>query len=1145
MASVILRSIGAAAGNAILPGIGGAFLGAIGGGIGGAIDGKLGLGDHVTGPRLDNLSVQDSRYGAGIPIVYGRARVAGNVIWSTDLIETRHDSQVSGGKGGLISGPSVSTTTYTYSVHCAVGVALGPVGGIAAIWADSKVIYRNGVWTSGVVDGASIYTGSSSQTPDAFMQSLLGSANVPAWRGLAYVVFENLQLANFGNRLPNLTFEIAPSVTTSNPDVTGLITNTGIASTSSAAAGGGLKPIVLSSGGSDVRTALVGGYAVTGATAVFEAVEYDVTGDAPLELARTQSAAFGASYPTDCSWAMGPDGRFVAVYLFDANTSAHFFALYDSANRQFGSVISASLALSPSGLKQIGWLDSQHIVMDDASGGRRGVRVFARAGTGLADLGFFDVWGAGSSSTRLPYGYIQYLPYAGGLLNLMVNSAVGTYFSAIYARTLSWRNNGVAAGAAYTIASGLSTGTGSGPHANLLATGDGEWTLCLGTAVDYHLLSFVPGMTSSTLTRPWTQFTTSFGTGGSQAPVLYGDRLLIVQRSLYENNYRLSEVMLGAGAFSLALDAVPVANNNAVGLSYGAIALDGWRVLVRGGGGTSGNQPLTILRRSPTGYGLDAVAGDILSRAGYAGGDYDLSALSGTAVNGYVLQEPMTARAALEPLQVFSPFDLVESEGQLRAVPRHGAPDIVIDAGEWSAATEGQDPPPPLDILRAQELDLPREIVLDYIDPARDFEVNSQRARRGVTRALCVQKVNLPVVCSASAAKRIAEARLFTLWAERDLARLKVSRRWMALDPGDVIDLGDGRLVRVTNIHQNGGLMEVTGFFVTASSYESAAAADSGQGSAAALAPPPDSALYLMDLPLLQAADDQPGVYAAAAGLPGWTGASLWRSADGADYGRIASLSAAAVAGSAVNVLADGPCRYMDRANGVTVQVIDGYLSSCGEAELFGGANAALLGDEIIQFQTATLLGPGLYALSNLLRGRRGTESAAASHAAGERFVMLGSGAVVFVPALASDRGVSYDFRALTKGQSLGDAQDTVFAYGLATLRPFAPVNITGARASGTGSDLVLTWARRARLDAEWVSYVDVPLDEPSELYEAEIMNGGSVVRTFTGLAAPTLTYAAAQQTADWGGSVPSSFTVNIYQISARYGRGAAGVATV
>ncbi len=365
MASVILHSVGAAIGNSIIPGIGGAFLGVLGHAAGGLIDSQLGLGTHVTGPRLDSLNVQDSRYGAGIPIVYGNARVAGNVIWSTDLIQTQHNSTVSGGKGGALGGSSVSETTYTYSVHCAVGITLGPIGGINTIWADSTIIYQNGVWSSGLIDGATIYTGTTTQTPDAFMQSMLGSGNVPAYRGLAYIVFENLQLANFGNRLPNLTFEVAPSVTTSNPEWLGGV-NVGIDQFSLTAQNDGISPIVLAASGSEVSTVLVGGFVPTGSASVFEVVEYDVTDNVPLEVARVQSASFTTNTPVDISWAPAPDGRFVAMYMQCSIAPTHSFAIYDTEAQQFGSILTSSLAAS-SGSKAIGWIDAQHFVIDDAA----------------------------------------------------------------------------------------------------------------------------------------------------------------------------------------------------------------------------------------------------------------------------------------------------------------------------------------------------------------------------------------------------------------------------------------------------------------------------------------------------------------------------------------------------------------------------------------------------------------------------------------------------------------------------------------------------------------------------------------------------------------------------------------------------------
>ena len=178
------------------------------------------------------------------------------------------------------------------------------------------------------------------------------------------------------------------------------------------------------------------------------------------------------------------------------------------------------------------------------------------------------------------------------------------------------------------------------------------------------------------------------------------------------------------------------------------------------------------------------------------------------------------------------------------------------------------------------------------------------------------------------------------------------------------------------------------------------------------------------------------------------------------------------------------------------------------------------------------------------MRGRRGTESGDGIACGGREFRAATPGAVDFVPALLTDRGNVYEFRALSKGQSLGDQQDSDFTYGLQTIAPFSPANITGTRANGTGSDLTLAWFRSARLNAEWVNYIDVPLDEPVEIYDAAIMNGSAVMRSFTGLTSPTVTYTAAQQSADWG-TVPASFTVNVQQISSRYGPGNVGAAVV
>jgi len=1134
MASVVLRSVGAVVGNALLPGIGGALGGGLAGSLGNVIDSQLGLGTTVTGPRLDNLSVQDSRYGAGLPIVYGNARVAGNVLWCSDLIETKHTT-TSGGKGG-----GVTTKTYTYSVNGAIGMCAGPIAGISTIWADSTVIYQEGVWTSGLFDGVSIYLGADDQEPDSFMESILGSGNVPAYRGLAYIVFDNLQLDDFGNRLPNLTFEIAASTETKDPSCLGQ-TSAALSQCAQSVQNGSMAPIALESNGKDMQTALIGGFSFSGSTATFLASAYDVMGKTPSLLSSTSSASFAiASSLADCAWSLSPDGRFVACYAQTALAVSHIFTLYDTQTHSFGPILTATLSTS-SVYKNIAWLDAQHIVIDDVAEDIRGLRVFARAGTGLIDLGFTGLWGSGSGTSSKPFYGAQYTPYADGLL--AYNYITGT--KTLRARTVVWRDNALSLGDAYILASGLAVGTGSGMHARFLKTASGEWTLFYGTVLYCCLMSFEPSDVSAVITRPWQTITQNFGTGSTHYPVFYGDRLLVFQNGINGGYYLLSEIRLDDGCFTLSVDALDIAeilNNYDV---FCAVRIDASRLLFLAFGGSALSlRQLAVIERNAVGS-VASVLADLLDRAGYEDGDYDVSALADVSIQGYIVQEPMSARNAIEPLQTYTPFDLVETGGQLKAVARGGGSVVTLDSTEWRAASEDNDPPPPLLVTRAQEMDLPREVALDVLDPARNFEVNCQRARRRASSARTVQKISLPVVCSAATAKQIAETKLYTAWSERNLVRLCVSRTWLALDPADVIDLGNGNLLRIASIVQTGSLLKIEGFYSHPDSLRSAASADGGRGIASCGTEAVPSVLYAMDLPLLRDADDQPGIYVAVSGLSGWKSASVLRSSDGATYEAFCSSDVSAVAGMATTVLEDGAPYYRDDAHTVDVQVLQGSVSSCSDESLLNGANAALLGDEIIQFKTATLTGPGLYTLSGLLRGRRGTEGATGTHSVGEAFVLLEKGVVDFIPDVLSHRGQAFSFRALSSGQTLSEAQDYTLTYGMKTLCPFAPVHVKGVRSLGTSGHLTLSWIRRARVNAAWLDNIDVPLDEDRELYAVEILNGTEVVRTFSDLAEASVTYTAAQQAEDWGGDIPDAMTLHVYQVGTRFGKGVAATETV
>jgi hypothetical protein len=192
MATVVLTAVGGVLGGPI-----GAALGAI---AGQTIDREvLFKPKGREGPRLTELSVQTSTYGAPIPKLFGTMRVAGQVVWATDLKESR-DTQ-GGGKG------QPSTTTYSYSASFAVLLSARPIRAVRRIWADGKLL-RGAAGDFKTRTGFRLHLGGEDQAADPLIASAEGIAGTPAMRGCAYAVFEDLALADFGNRIPSLTLEV-------------------------------------------------------------------------------------------------------------------------------------------------------------------------------------------------------------------------------------------------------------------------------------------------------------------------------------------------------------------------------------------------------------------------------------------------------------------------------------------------------------------------------------------------------------------------------------------------------------------------------------------------------------------------------------------------------------------------------------------------------------------------------------------------------------------------------------------------------------------------------------------------------------------------------------------------------------------------
>ena len=236
-------------------GVGGVFGGVTGALIGYSIGSMVGsllfppdLGT-VEGPRLQDLQIQSSAEGAPIPQAYGTVRLAGNIIWGKPLQEHRHEEDV-GGKGGGGGGEAVS---YTYTADFAIALCEGPITAIRKLWADGKLIMdlseptadeQATVAAGGFLDNIvqrqqaffgetmavgrtggtiRIYKGDETQLPDPLIEADLGAGQTPAYRGVAYLVFDNFELADYGNRIPNITAEVVVAGSTA-PAYLGKIT---------------------------------------------------------------------------------------------------------------------------------------------------------------------------------------------------------------------------------------------------------------------------------------------------------------------------------------------------------------------------------------------------------------------------------------------------------------------------------------------------------------------------------------------------------------------------------------------------------------------------------------------------------------------------------------------------------------------------------------------------------------------------------------------------------------------------------------------------------------------------------------------------------------------------------------------------------
>lgn len=182
----------------------------------GSIVGNIVDPQVIKGPKIGEAPLQTSAEGVFRPVVFGTCALKGNVIDRGNRQVKKKRTQQ--GKGGPVI--EEERVYWTFAIR----LAEGPIAGLLRIWQDEKLVYDVRPGSSIVEESQDfaerfrLYLGDEDQLPDPDIEAYTGIGNTPAYRGTAYVVFPNMDLTDFRERIPDFRFEVTTSITTSAHD---------------------------------------------------------------------------------------------------------------------------------------------------------------------------------------------------------------------------------------------------------------------------------------------------------------------------------------------------------------------------------------------------------------------------------------------------------------------------------------------------------------------------------------------------------------------------------------------------------------------------------------------------------------------------------------------------------------------------------------------------------------------------------------------------------------------------------------------------------------------------------------------------------------------------------------------------------------
>ena len=1164
MAQLVFGLIGSSIGSAI----GGSFLGfsaaQIGFNIGSLIGGFL-FGpqqEDTFGPRLSDLKVTASVYGLTIPIAYGTFRMSGNVIWAEPIKEVATEKSIGKGMLAGIFGGGATHTTYEYFGTWAIAFAYREAQDVIRMWADGKKILDRRTSKKSAHPSLSyvFLPGSETQSAVGVIKKKQGAANTTAHRGLCHIVIKNLNLKDWGNRLPQITAEIAFA--------------SSVANTKSVS--------------SELVDQLSSNYD-----------EDHIMVDSIRKRIYTIASTGLAGYN---------------VYTYNQNIITHIREedragkLWSTPSTDGMLMKDANLLVSSAGPKNsrpISFIDAETFEQvglfgesaDDANWNNNGTGHAAAINRGIELIaidelgrGKFHWWLATDSNNNLG---ILIINDSGPFRN----PPESTEF------TMLFFENGQPFGSVRGMV-GAPARVGQA-EAWVVSNGNGDndfdiYKITIDTAARLDTLIGVTGLSIGvhrvlTAAECWGVHGT--GSGAPLGPVydtvdntliiwmgITGDKTVIfkydpdpavdsiVWSTLVDNgkpsggwetSMNQSDVSSGTLGWTDASNQVSMINtadgtiiiNDDDSDTYSGTAFDQIGGAFWDGPsssiitGTIADNIGRIHLDLQVGLGEDLaiVATDLCLRSGYDIADLDVGALVGQTVRGYAITRQMSARTAFGPLGTVFFFDATENGKVIQFVKLGGDPVETILSTNLIRGETGVT----VSERRVEEVELPELLTIIYADFERAYQegaVSFKRVREPTPLVFTrvSRTFEFPIALTATEAVNAIERVLFAAWGERIAYNYKGPIDLLKYNPTDIVTLqlpsGATFDVRLNKAAIGADfVLSFEGVGTEKALFTAVSVSDGGGGFEEDI---PQftkfTRLILLDIPLLRDVDATGGAltrsyFVMSAFEDGWPGGILFVSPDGGTtYIPVERHPEATVIGTVINRLPKTDTPFMRDSNTEleVVLSVGGPLTTITESEFLNNTltNAALVGNfgrnnwELIFFQTATQqTEEKRFILKDIIRGRRGTDIHVNSHKIGETFIFLTRDTVsAFLNEIAEIDMTNF-YKGVGDLQILEEAEVVLFTGTGADLKPYAPVH-PDATVDGS-SNIDFTWIRRTRLGGEIGSTVaDKPLSETTEAYEVDVLNkpgylGGVVVTNgdLTGLVTPAAEMLNADVTAQLG----------------------------